>query len=230
MTTQAEKTVEEWRRTGADLTAKLGKARDEQKAAQDARRPLVLEAYKGAGDKKAKAKLDELSAKLRGAGFAVDDLEIAVRQAGEKLEQAQSDLAAESKAARLWKFSALCERRGEAAAKVDEAAAALAQALGRYTALAREGVALTHSGGVTDTRIYQKLDGGGRVIAAIGMVLRDWFPDIAPSGLDPRRGRSLQQLETEILAPHVLADEAAARIIARAPPLDDKADKAVKAA
>jgi hypothetical protein len=200
MTEQQDDPVARWQSVLSGLHAQLETEQARAARSKATKKELALAALTAGGE--AAQGLAQANKDLFKANLRLEDLADAIGQAQAQLAEAEAERQAEHE--RRVRVSDLAERRIAVAAKIDDAADALGALLVEHDQISRE-MLLEHD--PTDTAFARRIDGIGRLRA----VMVDKTPALfagtegAPTR-DPRRHRSLADLEREALAPFVLSE------------------------
>ena len=119
------------------------------------------------------------------------------------------DLAREAE--RLRTLSELAERRVDAAANIDKGLLELADTLADFQHLGTE---VRRHLQPRDAAISQRIDGGGRLNLVVGRALGEVVPctRMGRNPVDPRKDKSLAEMEQEILGRLLINPEAADKL------------------
>jgi len=197
----SEKEISRWRHTIDDLQKRLEAARARVAELCEAKKPLTLAGH--TGDSKAKSKLTEINAEIRGVEQETADLAEAIAQAEAKLSEAEAEKARLDEMGRLKKVREIAENRIELAAAVEQKAQELANLCEE---LRQSGLSMGRAGAwpVGDER-WRRADAGGRIRLCLQKSVGPWFEDPA-NPLDPRIGQTLADMERDALSGFLLTD------------------------
>lgn len=196
-----EKEIARWHNTIKDLHEQLEVGRARVAELGETKKPLTLAGL--TGDSKAKSKLAEINAEIRGVEQETADLAEAIKQAEAKLSDAEAQKARLDEMERLKKVREIAENRIELATVIEERAQELANLCEE---LRQSGLAMGRAGAwpVGDER-WRCADAGGRIRLCLQKSVGPWFNDPA-NPLDPRIGQDLADMERDALSGFLLSD------------------------
>jgi len=199
---KVEKEISRWQKTIQDLKGQADGASARVDRLTTAKKPITLTAM--TGDAKAKAKLAEINAEIRGVEQEAADIAEAIAQAESKLSEAETQKAKHDEAVRLKAVRDIAEKQVALGEKVEAAAKELAGVCEEFR---RAGFEMGQVGGwpVGDRR-WERADGSGRLLLCLQTHLSK-FMDTTLDRRHPNFGQPLSEVERQALSQFLLTDK-----------------------